>query len=329
MKKEDAHQAPSKEEAYALTRLDVFDGACGWIRDLFKQVCQGVPSEVLYGRAGFLSCVLFMAAHAGLALRDVGDIVAGAVQLILQDGRALAAVDAASHAGGAGSAGMFPLMWQWHDKRYLGAAHGLCGILTILLHLRSLVVGLGCDQHVQATIDAVLHARFPSGNLPSSLGSTDDRLVHWCHGAPGLVPMLCAAAAAYPDRRDEYLAAAAKAAEVISERGLLKKGVGICHGIGGNGLALLSLHRAVKRPGGDDTWRTLATRFALFACKPACSEPERVKQQLLATPDRPHSLFEGAAGLACLFAAVLEAGTFCQSSDAPNRHAAAGCAWLM
>jgi hypothetical protein len=29
-----------------------------------------------------------------------------------------------------------------------------------------------------------------------------------CHGAPGLVPMLCAAAAAYTDRRDEYLAAA-------------------------------------------------------------------------------------------------------------------------
>ena len=31
-----------------------------------------------------------------------------------------------------------------------------------------------------------------------------------CHGAPGLVPMLCAAAAAYSDRRDAYLAAAGK-----------------------------------------------------------------------------------------------------------------------
>ena len=31
-----------------------------------------------------------------------------------------------------------------------------------------------------------------------------------CHGAPGLVPMLCAAAAAYSDRRDAYLVAAGK-----------------------------------------------------------------------------------------------------------------------
>ena len=53
-------------------------------------VREGVPSELLYGRAGFLSCLLFMAAHAGLQLKDVGDIIAGCVQLILRDGRELA-----------------------------------------------------------------------------------------------------------------------------------------------------------------------------------------------------------------------------------------------
>ena len=43
---------------------------------------------------------------------------------------------------------------------------------------------------LRATIDALLLARFPSGNLPSSLGSKkDDVLVHWCHGATGaLIP---------------------------------------------------------------------------------------------------------------------------------------------
>jgi hypothetical protein len=70
-----------------------------------------------------------------------------------------------------------------------------------------------------------------AGNLPSSLGSKTDKLVHWCHGAPGLVPMLCVAAAVYSDRREEYLNAARAAGELIHERGLLKKGVGICHGI--------------------------------------------------------------------------------------------------
>ena len=99
---------------------------------------EGVPSELLYGRAGFLSCLLFMAAHAGLELKDVGDIIAGSVQLILQDGRALAEADAASAAAAGQQAAPFPLMWQWHDKRYLGAAHGLCGIISVLLYFRRL-----------------------------------------------------------------------------------------------------------------------------------------------------------------------------------------------
>lgn len=29
----------------------------------------------------------------------------------------------------------FPLMYTWHEKHYLGAAHGLAGILTVLLQV--------------------------------------------------------------------------------------------------------------------------------------------------------------------------------------------------
>jgi hypothetical protein len=171
--------------------------------------------------------------------------------------------DAAADAAAGIPAGGFQLMWQWHEKRYLGAAHGLCGILTVLVHLRALVVALNCDEHLKATIDALLRLRFPSGNLPSSLGSGSDRLVHWCHGAPGFIPLLCSAAAAYDDRRETYLAAASRAAQLVAERGLLKKGFGICHGIAGNGLSLLHLARAA----GQHSWRTHATRWALFACQ--------------------------------------------------------------
>lgn len=36
--------------------------------------------------------------------------------------------------------------------------------------------------------------KFPSGNYPSSIGSGGgDKLVHWCHGAPGWVYMFIAA----------------------------------------------------------------------------------------------------------------------------------------
>lgn len=48
-------------------------------------------------------------------------------------------------------------------------------------------------QMVKSTVDFLLSIRYPSGNFPSSLGSNSDRLVHWCHGAPGTVQMLCAA----------------------------------------------------------------------------------------------------------------------------------------
>lgn len=43
--------------------------------------------------------------------------------------------------------------------------------------------------HLQKTIDWLLTQRFTSGNLRSSLGSKDDKLIHWCHGAPGAIYM--------------------------------------------------------------------------------------------------------------------------------------------
>ena len=55
------------------------------------------------------------------------------------------------------------------------------------------------------------------------------RLVQWCHGAPGFVITMVAAEAAFGG--GSYLAAARKAAHVIWNRGLLRKGVGLCHGI--------------------------------------------------------------------------------------------------
>lgn len=182
-----------------------------------------------------------------------------------------------------------------------------------------LSVYMTADDYVKQ--QALLGVRFASGNLPSSLGSKSDTLVHWCHGAPGAVSMLCAAAAAYPDRRQTYLEAAALAANVVSQRGLLKKGFGICHGIGGNGLALFSLHAHT----GDETMRAQATRFALFACHPACDDSDRIKKELLTTPDSPHSLFEGYAGVACLLATLLEPPT----NAGRRRHLGPGSPWLM
>lgn len=48
------------------------------------------------------------------------------------------------------------------------------------------------------------------------------RLVHWCHGATGLVPLLAAAQRVLGPRPD-WQAAADKAADVVWQRGLLRK----------------------------------------------------------------------------------------------------------
>ena len=45
------------------------------------------------------------------------------------------------------------------------------------------------DKLVRPTIDYMLTLQFPSGNYPAVVGDTDDRLVHWCHGAPGWASM--------------------------------------------------------------------------------------------------------------------------------------------
>ena len=42
-----------------------------------------------------------------------------------------------------------------------------------------------------ATLDYLLSLQLPSGNFPSSLAQAhSDRLVHWCHGAPGFVHLM-------------------------------------------------------------------------------------------------------------------------------------------
>lgn len=45
-------------------------------------------------------------------------------------------------------------------------------------------------EMVKPSIDYMRHKRFRSGNYPSSLSNETDRLVHWCHGAPGVIHVL-------------------------------------------------------------------------------------------------------------------------------------------
>lgn len=75
---------------------------------------------------------------------------------------------------------------QWHDSLYLGAAHGVAGVLYVLLHCMDVVDDLDRSsstsghqpQYRQSVVEAVqslIGAMFPTGNLPSSVGKEADR----------------------------------------------------------------------------------------------------------------------------------------------------------
>ncbi|MFN9983080.1 MAG: lanthionine synthetase LanC family protein, partial [bacterium] len=56
-----------------------------------------------------------------------------------------------------------------------------------------------------------------------------DELVQWCHGAPGHIFLLLRAHEVF--KEDSYLELAKISSQsTIFNRGLLRKGVGLCHG---------------------------------------------------------------------------------------------------
>lgn len=82
-----------------------------------------------------------------------------------------------------------------------------------------------------------------------------------------------------------YLQAALDCGDVIWERGLVRKGYSLCHGVSGNGYCFLELYQTTQER--KHLYR--ATKFAEW-----CLEYSKQHEEL--SPDRPLSLFEGIAG---------------------------------
>ncbi|BFI43145.1 hypothetical protein MPTK2_8g15510 [Marchantia polymorpha subsp. ruderalis] len=241
----------------------------------------GMPYELLYGRAGFLWAALFINKHVGeetVPWTTTGPIV----EAVMQAGRAGAAQTKC------------PLMYQWHCTRYWGAAHGLAGIINVLLHFP---LSQDAADDVKGVLRYMIKNRFLRGNYPSSEGNNRDRLVHWCHGAPGIALTLCKAAQVFPEE-EEFRSAALEAGDVVWERGLLRR-VGLCHGVSGNAYVFLALHRL----SGGKKHLHRAKMFAGFLHDRAFS---LISTGEMHGGDHPHSLFEGLAGTACLWLDVAQ-----------------------
>lgn len=235
--------------------------------------------EMLVGRSGYLLGILWIENQLNVQIINENERKQ-LMEVVLKSGRNYAEENNLK----------VPLMFQYHGREYLGAAHGASAILMVLL---ALPLGQRDLKDVKMTIDAILDLQTSEGNFPSKFDKPEANLVHWCHGASGIVYLMAAAYKKFGD--EKYLKSCIKCSNVVWKYGLLKKGPGICHGIAGNGYVHLLLYRLTKAP----KYLYRAIKFAEFL------ETDEFKSNSR-TPDRPYSLFEGMSGAVCFLLDLLE-----------------------
>lgn len=248
------------------------------ILELIKmQEQQGTPDELLYGRSGGLYAMLLIRQQLPKQCIIKDEHIVNQINLILSSGKSMESFGR-------------PLFYSWHGKEYVGIAHGYTGILYMLLEANKY---LSKDQLklIRDAINFVESTKYASCNYPSSIGSETDWLVHWCHGAPGVMHMLIKAYQVYRDK--SLFESALQCGEVIWKRGLLRKGFGLCHGIAGNAYAFLHLYQLTR----DLRHLYRAGKFAQFYFEN--------RDKIAWRADSQASLYEGYAGLAYFLSDLL------------------------
>jgi len=175
-----------------------------------------------------------------------------------------------------------PRPWKWHGKNYVGAVHGSIGIITQIV-----LTDPSYAPKLEAELGALLSYQYDSGNWPSSIPPGSDRLVQFCHGAPGVVASLLSIREHFPKLKSRIDTAIRKGRECIWERGLLTKEPCLCHGISGNALALEDKE--------CEHFLTYTTGHEIKAMD---------KEGMLGRSDDPSALWCGEAGRAWAWAVV-------------------------
>ncbi|KAK4698185.1 hypothetical protein P7C70_g8099, partial [Phenoliferia sp. Uapishka_3] len=302
-----------------------------WVNPLFQGSTEdvGMDSEPLSGRSGFLAGILMLRRYVKEAkqpaseaiLQQISDeAIAKMVAKIISSGEAgakrLAKVCASTP--GLENRPLAPLMWAWSANEaisklfHIGAGHGVIGILSIILESPPTAYE-PFHPSLLATIDFLLSIQTASGDLPRTYQGADwERYtVYWCHGAGGFTQFLSLllklnAKGALPlgaDRKDRVITGLDRSATAVWERGLLRKGPGICHGIGGSAWVLLAASQAPFLPPAIQAkYRSQAISMGVFVTR----WQELVEKGEIRLPDTPKSLFEGIAGTMCFWGDLLE-----------------------
>jgi hypothetical protein len=171
--------------------------------------------------------------------------------------------------------------------QYLGPVHGYAGNMIPLVHGWD---WLSAEQRDR--VADVVPRTLAMNAWRSELGTSwravvghdkPPTLCQHCHGAPGMVTTFADA----PFSSPEFETLLVEGGHLTWAAGPLAKGSNLCHGTGGNGYALLKLHRRTK----DPIWIERARAFAMTAisqCREARNKLGRGR----------YSLWTGDVGLA-------------------------------
>lgn len=264
---------------------------------------ENLDDEILYGGAGYLYCLLLVKENCQNSFEFNIDLdIIAVTNHLFEEGYTNMKLYSTNFL-------IYPFP-KTHKKFYIGGAHGVIGVLYLILSALTLVpnndnlYNSSMNQIISSSLNELSKLQFESGNFPSSLNNETDELVHFCHGATGAVYLYCLAYNYF--KQEEYLKIALKAGETIWKRGLLKKGNGICHGITGSAYSLHKLFMTTK----DKIWklRFLCFLNALYDedINKICSHNVDKSRKIIGKADTPYSLMEGQGGLIVLSSEILK-----------------------
>ena len=126
----------------------------------------------------------------------------------------------------------------------------LVGILAILLQAPNYVLTPHLPILLQTSDTLLRFVVHQGGYLPTflPLHTHSKLLVQICHGSPGVLVLVAVLRSLHREHsKDTWFEAEAMASKVVWKQGLLRKGLGVCHGLSGNAWGWLLLGRTSTR----------------------------------------------------------------------------------
>lgn len=189
---------------------------------------------------------------------------------------------------------------------WVDTSHGTAGVLYGLIrYAPELLQDPYARGAIARSVNHVVSTQQASGNFPAEYYEEwEDVLVQWDHGAPGVSAMLLVAIAALPEEAvaGAWQDSATKALEVVWSRGLLTKGLMLCHGIGGN----IYMQLFAAKMTGETKYVHRALQFVRFIAK--TPELHDVNLMRIPTPS-PFMFWTGSWTSAVMWASDLAANS--------------------